>query len=242
MGISRPRHPGRGDISTAIRQWQDLATHESADDPDERKWHLLALRRVEQLENAIVDRRQYVLKQMELAEDAHLASGDSRRRAAIKSKLMEKYSRIHGPFRSLPLRHRSPTRLRARRTRSPQADSASPQRSRSGTRRARRKTATAAKTPQPAEPQTQRSSPSPPERSHGVLLSPPSQPPEPRQERVAPRGREPLLKGGQSCDAHRNLHFRAWGASSHATTLRLILCAHGFALARSRPTVSLRIS
>jgi len=91
----------RGDDPTAIRQWQELATQLRANDPDERPWHLLALLRVAQLENAIRDRRQYVEKQLGLAEAARLA-GRFEESDAIKSKLKEQYSRYIDLFDIFP--------------------------------------------------------------------------------------------------------------------------------------------
>jgi len=82
----------RGDDPTAIRQWQELANHLHPDDPDERPWHLLALHRVVQLENLMRDRRQYVEKQLGLAEAAYRA-GRFDEAATIRSKLKEQYSR-----------------------------------------------------------------------------------------------------------------------------------------------------
>ncbi len=80
----------RGDDQTAIRQWHELA-NQFETDPDQRQWRLLALHRVEQLENAISDRRQTVLKQMKLAEDAY-NTGRFEEADAIRSKLKERYS------------------------------------------------------------------------------------------------------------------------------------------------------
>ncbi|MFI5456747.1 MAG: protein kinase, partial [Isosphaerales bacterium] len=82
----------RGDDPTAIRLWQDMANQLHPDDIDERPWHLLALHRVVQLENAMSDRRKYVEKQFELAEAAYRA-GRFDESATIKSKLKEQYSR-----------------------------------------------------------------------------------------------------------------------------------------------------
>jgi serine/threonine-protein kinase len=84
---------GRGDDQTAARQWQELADHLNPNDPDQRKWSLLALHRVAQVENAISDRRQYVLKQFELAE-AEYRRGRFEEAAAIRSKLLEQYARF----------------------------------------------------------------------------------------------------------------------------------------------------
>jgi eukaryotic-like serine/threonine-protein kinase len=82
----------RGDELTSINKWRDFAEQVKADDPDERKWHLLALRNIEQLENAINDRRQYVLKQLQLA-DAALQAGRLDEGITIKTKLVDQFSR-----------------------------------------------------------------------------------------------------------------------------------------------------
>jgi predicted Ser/Thr protein kinase len=81
----------RGDDLTAIRQWQEFAQQVNPDDKDDRKWHLLALHRTEQLENDINDRRQYIEKQIELANIAERA-GRPNEALTIKSKLVEQFS------------------------------------------------------------------------------------------------------------------------------------------------------
>jgi serine/threonine protein kinase len=78
----------RSDDQSAIQPWQDLAKQVNADDPDERQWYLLALSRVDQLENAIKDRRQYVVKEMERAEAA-LRAGRPNEALTIKSMLFD---------------------------------------------------------------------------------------------------------------------------------------------------------
>jgi serine/threonine-protein kinase len=83
----------RNDDLTAISQWRDFAGQVSANDPDERKWHLLAQQKAEELQNAINDRRQYVLKQLELA-NAALESGRADDGLAIRNKLIEQFSRF----------------------------------------------------------------------------------------------------------------------------------------------------
>ena len=83
---------GRSDDLTAISQWRDFAEQVKADDPDERKWHLLALQNIAQLENAINDRRQYVMKQWQLA-DAALQAGRLDEATTIKNKLVDQFSR-----------------------------------------------------------------------------------------------------------------------------------------------------
>ena len=82
----------RWDDLTAIRQWRDFADQMKADDPEERQWHLLALHRIQQLENAIADRRQYIEKQLQLAQAAFLA-GRFDEAQSIKAKLIEQFSR-----------------------------------------------------------------------------------------------------------------------------------------------------
>jgi predicted Ser/Thr protein kinase len=81
------------DDLTAIRQWQEFARQVNPDDFDERQWHLLALHRANQLENAIKDRRQYIEKQIELANIAD-RTGRHDEALMIKSKLVEQFSRF----------------------------------------------------------------------------------------------------------------------------------------------------
>jgi serine/threonine-protein kinase len=87
----------RGDDLAALQQWQELASRlkpasddPRLDDPEERKWYLLALYRAAQLENAIRDRRQFVEKQLQLAEEAR-RSGRADQAMAILKKLVEQY-------------------------------------------------------------------------------------------------------------------------------------------------------
>ena len=83
----------RGDDLTAIRQWQEFAQQVNPDDPDVRKWHLLALHRIKQLENQIKYRRQYVEKELGLAKIA-FGAGRHNEALTIKSKLIEQFSRF----------------------------------------------------------------------------------------------------------------------------------------------------
>lgn len=89
----------RGDDLTAIQQWQGLANQLEAkakpqkpNDPEERQWYLLALKRVQELENAIKDRREYVAKQLGLAEAAFRA-GRPNEAIAIRSKLVDQFAK-----------------------------------------------------------------------------------------------------------------------------------------------------
>jgi serine/threonine-protein kinase len=80
----------RRDDQTAIVQWKELANEINPDDPDERQWYLLALARIERLENDIKDRRQYVQKQLELAEAA-LRAGRPNEAIEIRANLADQY-------------------------------------------------------------------------------------------------------------------------------------------------------
>ena len=84
---------GRGDDLTAIRQWQEFAQQVKPDDPDERKWHLLARHRISQIENEITDRRQFIEKQLELAKIAY-GAGRHNEALMIKRKLIEQFSQF----------------------------------------------------------------------------------------------------------------------------------------------------
>ena len=57
----------------------------------ERKWSLLALSRIQQLENAIKDRHQYIEKQWQIAQEAFNA-GRVEEAEAIRKKLVEQFS------------------------------------------------------------------------------------------------------------------------------------------------------
>ncbi len=79
--------------------WQEMADElkEAAkpqfpEDPDERQWYLLALRRVEQLRNAINDRRESVLKQM-AAADAAFRGGRPNEGVNIRAGLIEQFGK-----------------------------------------------------------------------------------------------------------------------------------------------------
>jgi predicted Ser/Thr protein kinase len=89
----------RFDDLTAIQQWQGLADQlkEAAaphkeGDPEERQWYLLALKRVTQLEHAIKDRREYVVKEMEVVEAA-LRGGRPNEAITIRSKLVDQFGK-----------------------------------------------------------------------------------------------------------------------------------------------------
>jgi serine/threonine-protein kinase len=80
----------RGDDRSAILRWNELANDLHPDDPDERQWYLLARRLIDQIEAEINDRRQYVEKQLQLAETA-LLSGRPNEAINIRSKLADQF-------------------------------------------------------------------------------------------------------------------------------------------------------
>ena len=81
----------RGDDLVAVQQWRELAKLLKPDDPEERLWYLLANRRVEQLEAAIRDRRKYIEKQLQIADEA-FRTGHPNQAISIRSKLVEQYA------------------------------------------------------------------------------------------------------------------------------------------------------
>jgi len=153
----------RGDDQTAIRQWRELASQLKENDPDERPWYLLALQRVDQLENAIRDRRQYVEKQFELAEAARLA-GRFEESDTIKSKLKEQFSRYIDLFDLFPPAPTAPGSGPKHAAPPPQDRSAQPDSS------------DPTKTASPTQPADQEPTPTPVEKS-----SSPSPSPEPKK-------------------------------------------------------------
>jgi len=102
----------RRDDFGAIRQWRELADQVKADDPDQRQWHLLALHRIEQLENAIKDRRQYVEKQIQNAEAA-FNGGRFEQEEMIWKELKEQFSRYTDLADLAETFSRKPTRPRS---------------------------------------------------------------------------------------------------------------------------------
>ncbi len=73
-----------------VTQWKGLATQLNPDDPEERKWYLLALDRADQLEHAIRDRQQFIEKQLQIADEAARA-GHPEQSDAIRKELIEQY-------------------------------------------------------------------------------------------------------------------------------------------------------
>ncbi len=67
-----------------------MAGRLNADDPEERKWYLIALHRADQLERTIRDRRKLVEEQIRLADELHGAGRTDAARSII-NKLREQY-------------------------------------------------------------------------------------------------------------------------------------------------------
>ena len=89
----------RFDELAAMSQWQEMAEQlkdaakpHFPDDPEERQWYLLALRRAEQLQNAIKDRREYVEKELALV-DAAFRGGRPNEGVTLRAKLVEQFGK-----------------------------------------------------------------------------------------------------------------------------------------------------
>jgi hypothetical protein len=83
---------GRGDDLAARDQWQKMAGQLKPEEPEDRRWYLLALHRAETLDRAMQDRRQIVIKLLSEADIAFRA-GRTNEAITIRSKLFDDYSR-----------------------------------------------------------------------------------------------------------------------------------------------------
>src|SRR5262249_9648363 len=88
-----------GDELTAMRHWQTMAdefkeaaTPGKTGDPEERQWYLLALQRVQDLENRIKDRRVVALERL-AASDAAFRAGRPTEAVMIKSQLIDEFGK-----------------------------------------------------------------------------------------------------------------------------------------------------
>ena len=80
-----------GNDALALTYWREMARLIKPDDREERKWHLLALKRATELETQMQERRAFVIDQLARA-DAALQAGRPNESVAIRAMLMEKYS------------------------------------------------------------------------------------------------------------------------------------------------------
>ncbi len=81
----------RRDDLEALKQWREMAGVLKPDDAEERPWYLLALHRADQVEATIEDRRKFVMKQIQIADDA-MRTGHPNQALAIRSKLIEQFA------------------------------------------------------------------------------------------------------------------------------------------------------
>ncbi|MHB1558924.1 MAG: protein kinase domain-containing protein [Isosphaeraceae bacterium] len=80
----------QGDDRAAWEAWKRMAASLKPDDQDDRMWYLLAIRRAEQLETAMQERRKFVETQLRLADEA-LRAGRPNQAITIRSNLYEQY-------------------------------------------------------------------------------------------------------------------------------------------------------
>ena len=80
----------RQDEVAAARLWEELAKSYHPDDPEERGWHLLALRHADELKKAIADRRELVLRQLANAQQAEL-QGRREEAVGLRQELINRY-------------------------------------------------------------------------------------------------------------------------------------------------------
>jgi eukaryotic-like serine/threonine-protein kinase len=82
---------GEGNEASAVTYWREMARMLQPDDREDRKWYLLAVKRANELEARIQERRTFVIDQLARA-DAALQAGRPNEAVAIRAMLREKYS------------------------------------------------------------------------------------------------------------------------------------------------------
>ena len=80
-----------GDELTAQRIWREMSATVNADDPDDRKWFLLANKRADELAGRIQERRAFVETQLRRAANAY-RTGRTSDAMAIQTMLRDRYS------------------------------------------------------------------------------------------------------------------------------------------------------
>jgi eukaryotic-like serine/threonine-protein kinase len=85
------RAAAEGNDLLALTYWREMARLIKPDDREERKWHLLALKRATELEARMQERRAFVIDQIARG-DAATRAGRPNESVAIRAMLMEKYS------------------------------------------------------------------------------------------------------------------------------------------------------
>ncbi|MGO9596652.1 MAG: serine/threonine-protein kinase [Isosphaeraceae bacterium] len=79
-----------GNDTQAAELWREMARLMGPDDREERKWHLLANRRAEEIESRMREQRSFVVDQIARADEA-LQAGRPSEAVAIRAMLKEKY-------------------------------------------------------------------------------------------------------------------------------------------------------
>ena len=74
----------------ALAYWREMAKLIDPNDREERKWHLIAVKRADELEVRIRDRRNFVVEQLTRAESA-LQAGRPSEAMSIRAMLKDKY-------------------------------------------------------------------------------------------------------------------------------------------------------
>jgi eukaryotic-like serine/threonine-protein kinase len=98
-----------GNDALALSYWREMARLVKPDDREERKWHLLALKRASELESRMQERRAFVIDKLARA-DAALQAGRPSESVTIRAMLMEKYGHYSdlGDLLGLPLQTPQP--------------------------------------------------------------------------------------------------------------------------------------
>jgi eukaryotic-like serine/threonine-protein kinase len=80
----------RHDDGAALRAWEELAAAYRPEDSAERAWHLLAIRRRDEVKKAMTDRRELVLRQVAHAQQA-LQHGNAAEAEGLWKELLARY-------------------------------------------------------------------------------------------------------------------------------------------------------
>jgi eukaryotic-like serine/threonine-protein kinase len=105
-GLSRKAIEGKDDLA-AVAHWEEMARAIKEDDPNERKWWLLARKRVDELKKAMAERREFVVSQLKRYNLA-LTTGRINEAVTIREDLLNRYGKytdladLLGPFAPPP--------------------------------------------------------------------------------------------------------------------------------------------
>jgi serine/threonine-protein kinase len=95
---------GHGDDLGAVTKWKEMAAKLHPDDPEERKWYLMAGLRADQLERTIRDRRKLVEEKIQLADEWRRAGRTDAAMVIYKQlrELYKDYTDLADVFAALP--------------------------------------------------------------------------------------------------------------------------------------------